>query len=103
MKKQTFIYKNHATLCSMEEILQEVQEKEKIQEICRVYGLNLDLLQDFFKLKARGLNNQSTAEKLGVHRVTLQRYSRALKSMKESEFNYLYTYILRGKENDGKT
>ena len=102
METETFIYKKYATLCNMKEILQQVKEKEQAREICQIYSLNIDLLSDFFKLKSRGLNNLNTAKKLGVHRVTIQRYAYALKSMKESEFNFLYNYILRGELNGGK-
>ena len=96
-KNEKYINKSYATLSNMAELLQELREKEKVEVICEENSLNFSLLKDFFKFRMRGFNNTEIAQKLGVHRVTVQRYTSTLQKLKESEFNLLHKYILRGK------
>lgn len=79
----------------MEALLIELRQKEAVRRICEKYHLNLALLNEYFILKAKGFNNVETAEKLAVHRVTVQRYSKALQTMEESEFKEIYDYTRR--------
>ncbi len=84
----------HVTLCSMDEFIKSEIEYEKVEEICKKNNLNMNLLKKLFLLKAKGFNNLETAQKLGIHRVTVQRYTHSLKRMKESEFNIIYKFIM---------
>lgn len=84
----------------MAQIFEEVDEKQTVLNICKNYGLNIDLLSEFFKLRAQGLQTIDIAPKLGIHRVTVSRYLKALQSMKESEFNFLYNYARRQEDEE---
>ena len=94
-ESESFKY-NNATPCNMAELLNELKEKKRIDEICENHGLSIDLLGQLFKMKAKGYNNNDTAQKLGIHRVTVQRYVRSLKMMQESEFNDVCNFVLGG-------
>jgi len=72
---------------------------EKVEGLCKEKSLNINLLKPLFELRMKGFNNKQIAEKIGVHRVTVQRYTSTLQMLKESEFEMLYKYIL-GDLND---
>ena len=95
MRDVTFIYKFDVTYSNMEQLIQKANEKEQIEALCTKHSLNHSLLGDFFILKMRGLNNQDVSRKLGVHRVTIQRYAFALREMKESEFELITKFVLK--------
>lgn len=101
MENDKYINKQRTTLCSMEEILEELREKEKIEKICAENSLNVTLLKPLFILQLRGFNNTDIAQKLGIHRVTVQRYVSVLRSLKESEFEQLLKSILGGQNETG--
>jgi|SRR3989344_3534550 len=84
---------------NMRQIFQEVEEKQKIISICKDFGLNIDLLSEFFKYRAQGLQAVEVAQKLGVHRVTVSRYLKSLRNITDSDFNFLYNYIKK-RENE---
>jgi response regulator of citrate/malate metabolism len=87
----------------MSEVIEYAEEKQKITEICKEKGINIDLLSEFFKLRAQGYQTIEMAPILGVHRVTVSRYIKALKELTETEFNLLYKHIVKRymkKENE---
>lgn len=89
---ERFIYSN-VTYSNMTKLIQDLQIEKDVEEICRVNGFNLDLLKPILITMMRGFNNKEVAQKLGVHRVTIQRYTSALKKLKESEFNKIKNYV----------
>ena len=93
---ETFKYQSHATISNMAELIVRAREELDVEQICKKYSLNLSLLKDLLREKLRGYNNTEVAQKLGVHRVTVQRYVESLKNLKESEFNALYNYLTGG-------
>ena len=48
----------------------------------------------------RGYNNKEVAQRIGVHRVTIQRYTSALKKLKESEFKKIKNHIFGIKDEE---
>ena len=90
---ETFKYKFYATHSSMEQLISQLKEEKKIEGICQQKSLNMDLLKNFFKLKMRGFNNTEVAQKMGVNRVTIQRYADMLRKMTESEFEAVYNSV----------
>jgi plasmid maintenance system antidote protein VapI len=101
MTGESFIYPFNVTKSSMVELLEQLNEEKRIEEICRNKSLNINLLSNLFKVKMRGYNNTLIAQKLGVHRVTIQRYMDALRNLTESEFELLFKHLTKGaKEAD---
>jgi len=96
---ETFKYPFNVTNSSMAELLNQLKEEKQIETICKNNSLNLSLLKDLLKAKMRGYNNTMIAEKLGVHRVTIQRYVDTLRNLTESEFEFIYKFLLKG-ENE---
>lgn len=99
---ERFKYK-HVTECSMEEILQQLRQKEEIENICQKHSLNIAMLKPLFNLSMRGYNKTEIARKMGIHRVTVQRYSASLQSLTESEFVKIRGYILSIQQNGTNT
>lgn len=95
-----FINSNHATKSSMVKLIQNLEREKDVEEICKANGFNLDLLKPILITMMRGYNNKEVAQKLGVHRVTIQRYTFALKKLKESEFNKIKNYVLNIKDEE---
>ncbi|MCK4859968.1 MAG: hypothetical protein KAS87_05360 [Candidatus Omnitrophica bacterium] len=89
----------NVTHSSMGELLSSLKEKEEISNICKERSLNIILLKNLFFWSAQGFNNVELARKLGVHRVTVQRYSSTLKKMKVEEYHKLFNYISKGLRN----
>jgi len=87
------------TLCSMSKLMQNLTREEEVEEICKANSFNVDLLKPVMLTMMRGFNNKEVAQKLGVHRVTIQRYTHTLKKLKESEFKKIRNYVF-GIENE---
>jgi len=87
------------TYSSMAQVISELKIEKEIEELCKRSSLNLDFLRRLFKGRTRGLNNTDLAQKLGVHRVTIQRYMETLRKLADPEFEMLYKYLL-GKKSD---
>jgi len=81
---------------SMGQVIEYVEKKQKALSICKEYGLNLDLLGEFFKFRAQGLQTEDIGQKLGIHRVTVSRYLTALRNIDDDDFNFLYDFTRRG-------
>jgi len=92
-ENERFINPLNVTYSNMSELISQLKAKEEVENICKRSGFNINLLKSIFVLSMRGFNNKQIAEKLGFHRVTIQRYSSALRSLKESEFKKLKNYI----------
>ena len=99
---ETFKYKFYATNSSMKQLISQLREEKKIDGICQQKSLNIDLLKDFFKLKMRGFNNTEVAQKMGVNRVTIQRYADMLRKMTESEFEVVYNSVNQNDKQEVK-
>ena len=100
MIHDTFKYIGRVTYSNMTELLSKLKEKEKIENICKEHSLNLALLKNLFLLAAKGYNNTELAPKLGVHRVTVQRYNQTLRNMDPNEYSQLFKYVMIWREND---
>ncbi len=85
---------SYATPRNMNQIFHDVDEIQRAIKICGDAGLNIELLSEFFKFRSQGLQAVEIAQNMSVHRVTISRYIKALKSMKETDFNFLYNYVL---------
>lgn len=70
-------------------------EKEEVEQICKRNSLNITLMKNLFIWASKGYNNTDLAKKLGVHRVTIQRYSESLKEMKKEDFMKLFNYVIK--------
>ncbi|MBI4177155.1 MAG: hypothetical protein HY516_02210 [Candidatus Aenigmarchaeota archaeon] len=87
----------------MSKLLSSLKEEEEINRICREHSLNMALLKNLFLLSAKGYNNTILANKLGIHRVTVQRYAESLKRMKQSDYLKLFTFVVREEDvKDGR-
>ncbi len=100
MVLESFINPN-VTMCNMAELIQNLKKRKYVEELCERYSLNINILKPIFELSMRGYNNSDMAPKIGVHRITIQRYFQTLKKLKESEFQSIYSYIL-GEQNERK-
>ncbi len=89
-----FIY-NDVTISNMAELMCELKEEQEISQICKDHSLNMALLKNFFVLASKGFNNAELAQKLGVHRVTVQRYCHELRNMEQSKHEKLFYFALR--------
>lgn len=96
-----FIKGNIVTYSNMAQVIQHLEKEERVDQICKKHSLNFNILRNFFLLKMRGFNNTKVAQKLGVHRVTIQRYTNTLRKLKESEFNLLHASVFE-EENGNK-
>ncbi|PIN90860.1 hypothetical protein COU60_00765 [Candidatus Pacearchaeota archaeon CG10_big_fil_rev_8_21_14_0_10_34_76] len=95
--------KSNVTLSNMGKLIQNLQLEKEVEEICKANAFNIDLLRPVLLTMMRGYNNKEVAQKLGVHRVTIQRYTHALKKLKESEFEKIKNYVLNiENEEDNK-
>lgn len=103
MIKPKSLKTSNVTLGNMSQVFEIVDKKLRAKEICKEYGLNITLLRQLFKFRAHGDQTIEISNKLGIHRVTVSRYIKALRSMKESEFNFLYEYINKGDNNENKS
>lgn len=79
---------------SMSKLVQNLQREKEVEDICKSNGFNVNMLKPVLLTMMKGYNNKEVAQKLGVHRVTIQRYTHALKNLKESEFNKIKNYVL---------
>lgn len=93
---------SYATYSSMNELLEHLHQKEEVEDLCKEKGLNPAILRPLFEFSMRGHNNADIAQKMGVHRITIQRYATALKNLKESDFQKLRKYIFGGSENEAR-
>lgn len=86
----------------MNKLIQNLQQEKDVEDICKTNGFNINMLKPVLLTMMKGYNNKEVAQKLGVHRVTIQRYTHALKKLKESEFNKIKNYVLgiKDEEND---
>jgi len=91
-----FIYSN-VTYSNMAQLMVDLKEKDEVEQICKEYSLNVSLLRDLFLLAAQGFNNAQVAQKLGVHRVTIQRYSYTLRNMEPERYKRLFNLVTGGK------
>jgi response regulator of citrate/malate metabolism len=89
----------YVTYSNMTELMAQLTEEKQVEILCKDNSLNLNLLRNMLKTKMRGYNNTMIAGKLGVHRVTIQRYVETLRNLKESEFETIYNFLL--KEENG--
>jgi len=96
---ETFKYPFYVTKSNMVELIKQLTEENQVDIICKNNSLNLSLLKSLLKAKMRGYNNTMIAEKLGVHRVTIQRYVDLLRNLKESDFETIYKFLLK-EENE---
>ncbi len=99
MENARFINKFNATHSNMNEILQDLRYEKEIEELCKEYSLNISVLKPLFIFSMKGFNNKEIAEKMGVHRITIQRYTSTLKKLKESDFKKICNYVLNGVSN----
>lgn len=92
-ENESFINSTYVTYSSMAELIKQLKREEEVLELCKKNGISLDFLGSMLNLMMKGFNNKEVAEKLGVHRVTIQRYAYTLRQLKESEFQKLKEYI----------
>jgi len=90
---ERFINDTFVTISNMAELLQNLQVEKNVEKICKENSLNIGFLKSLFIMKMRGYNNTKVAQKLGVHRITIQRYTTTLRKLKESEFNKIKNFI----------
>jgi len=95
---ERFISSPDVTHSSMAVLIQNLELEKEVEEICRANGFNIDLLKPVLITMMRGYNNKEVAQKIGVHRVTIQRYTFALRKLKESEFNKIKNYVFNIKD-----
>lgn len=88
-----FKYPSYITQCSMKEILEKIKEEDNVLDICKNYSLSIELLRDILGLRLRGFNNAEVAQKIGVHRITVQRYMSVLKKLTQSEFQAIGKFL----------
>ncbi len=79
----------------MAQLISELREQDDIEKICKANSLNMSLLEHFFLLAGKGYNNADIARKIGVHRITIQRYSTALRQMKNADYQKLVGYMAK--------
>lgn len=89
--------KYNAAPSNIQQLLDQAEEKKQAESLCRKYGLNMSLLSDLYRLEAQGKLADEIGRHLGIHKRTISRYLGSLRSMKESEFDFLYRYILKVK------
>ena len=90
---ENFINNHNVTHSSMAILIQNLEREKEVEDICKANGFNINLLKPVLITMMRGYNNKEVAQKIGVHRVTIQRYTFALKKLKESEFNKIKNYV----------
>ncbi|MBU0471128.1 MAG: hypothetical protein KKF65_00760 [Nanoarchaeota archaeon] len=78
----------------MVELLEVLKKERLVEQICKEHSLNVAMLVPIFENWMRGYNNNVVAQKIGVHRVTVQRYAAALKELTESDFILIKEYVL---------
>lgn len=90
-------YPLYVTNSSMVEIITQLTKEKQVGLICKENSLNLNLLKNLLKEKMRGYNNTVVAERLGVHRVTIQRYVETLRNLNDLDFDLIYDFLLKEK------
>lgn len=90
----TEILKNiKVTESNMENIVNALKEQDTVEKICKEKSLNIILLRQFFLLASQGYNNTEIARKIGVHRITVQRYATALREMRRTDFEKVFKFV----------
>ena len=59
---------------------------EKYLILCRQNALNPSVLRDIVYLRSKGFNNTTIANRIGVHRLTVQNYVEKLRNMEAEDF-----------------
>jgi fumarate hydratase class II len=101
IQKETFINddcdttNSSVTKSSMKTLLEGLKRREDVEVICKQNHLNKNLLLKTVIASMHGYNNTDVARRLKVHRVTIQRYSDALKRLGKDEFDVLCDYVLK--------
>ena len=90
----------NVTQCSMTEVIGILREQKEIDKISKDNAINMSLLKQFLLLAGKGYNNTVIAQKLGVHRITVQRYASTLRSMKHSDYVKLVNYMFVESNNE---
>ncbi len=94
---------NDATNSNMVELIEALKKDQEIERICSENHLNKTLIGKVLFYFMHAFNNTETAQKLKIHRVTVQRYAAALKKLPNSDFDLLCEYALSmRRENNGK-
>ena len=57
-------------------------------------SINIQLVKKIFYYSCKGYNRTQQGKLIGVHRVTIQRYHKLLRKMKDSEFKHLMRFAL---------
>lgn len=99
MLNDNFKYIN-VTNSNMSDLFCKLKKNEEIIELCKVHSLNMQLLKNLFFFAAKGYNNTQLAQKIGVHRVTVQRYNESLRSMTKEDYMRLFYYAIGGQTDE---
>jgi len=65
---------------------QQTELNQKYIELCKKYSLNPSVLKEIIFHRSKGYNNTDIANRIGIHRVTVQHYVDKLKEMEDTEF-----------------
>jgi len=66
-------------------VFDKTETLNKLESICECNSMTCSLMKKIYWLRLRGVNNTDISKKLGVHRVTVQRYIDAIKNMDEND------------------
>ena len=100
MSTESLIYKFNATNSSMRELLIKLEEKKEAEDLCNEFSLTPSILKLLFGLSMQGFNNTEIAQKIGVHRITIQRYAATLKKMDLTDIQRIYKYVSLENEDE---
>ena len=96
---ENYINESNVTISNMGQLLKGLQSEKEALDICEKHSFKPDFLKKLLLMKMKGYNNQQVAQRLGVHRVTIQRYVLSLRKLKESEFQKIKEYIFGAKDD----
>ena len=80
---------SYATHCNMNEIV--------LKKFCEKHGFSVSLLKKIIICRVHGYNNSDCAKKIGVNRVTVQRYIEAFKQADSKEIRDIMLNIFHAK------
>lgn len=94
------LYNSNVTYSNMTELLIDLRKKQEVETLLKENSLSPNLLRSFFQYAMKGFNNAEIAQKIGKHRITIQRYSATLRKMKESDFQKIHKYLMGDEYNE---
>jgi DNA-binding NarL/FixJ family response regulator len=83
---------------NINDLLHDLKEEDEIRKLIQKYSMNFAMLLTLFNLVERGLNSKEIAQKLGIHKTTVENYAKIVRMMNKKDKNTLIKYFINSSE-----